>query len=123
MTTNEIGGIFIEPAAGGPAREIVHIEGNIQGIAWASDSQSLVYSLDGSLWRVPAGGGIPDQLPRAQHASGLAIARNENRLAHSQTETKYNIWRLNLMSPGARLPLSGHPKPANEGHVKTGQRE
>ncbi len=66
MTTGvNIGGIFVEPAAGGPAREIAHIEGNLQGIAWASDSQSLVYSLDGSLWRVPAGGGIPDQLPRA----------------------------------------------------------
>jgi len=99
MTTNEIGGIFVEPATGGPAREIVQIEGNIQDIAWASDSQSLVYSLDGSLWRVPASGGIPDQLPRAQHASGLDIARNGERLAYSQVELRQNIWRLNLMSP------------------------
>jgi Tol biopolymer transport system component len=99
MTTHEIGGIFVEPAAGGPAHEIAHVEGNLQGIAWASDGQSLVYSLDGSLWQVPASGGISEQLPRAQHASGLAIARNGNRLAYSQFEVKFNIWRLDLMSP------------------------
>ena len=103
----EIGGIFVEPGAGGPAREIVHIEGTLQGIAWSSDSQSLVYSLNGDLWRVPAAGGIPDQLPRAQHASGLAIARNGKRLAYSQSETKFNIWRVNLMSPtkASRAPI------------------
>jgi Tol biopolymer transport system component/DNA-binding winged helix-turn-helix (wHTH) protein len=99
MTTHEIGGIFVEPASGGLTREIVHFEGNIQGIAWASDGQSLVYSLDGSLWRVPASGGLAEQLPRAQHASGLAIARNGERLAYSQVELRQNIWRLNLVSP------------------------
>jgi Tol biopolymer transport system component len=99
MTSYNIGGIFVEPAAGGPAREIVHFEGNLQGIAWATDGRSLVYSLDGGLWRVPAGGGIPEQLPRAQHAFGLDIARNGERLAYSQVEQRQNIWRLNLMSP------------------------
>lgn len=97
-TTNEVGGIFVEPAKGGPAHEILHVEGTVHGLAWTPDSQSLVYALDRNLWRVSTSGGAPERLP-ASDAFAPAISRNGNRLTYARVRDNRNIWRLDLTSP------------------------
>jgi Tol biopolymer transport system component/DNA-binding winged helix-turn-helix (wHTH) protein len=97
MTTNDVGEIVVEPAMGGRARKIQHVQGTVHGLAWAADSQSLVYAKDGNLWRVFAGGGAVEQLP-VSDAFAPAIARNGNRLAYASVRESTAIWRLDLSS-------------------------
>jgi Tol biopolymer transport system component/DNA-binding winged helix-turn-helix (wHTH) protein len=97
-TTHEVGGIFLEPAMGGPAHKILHVEGTIHGLAWTPDSHSLVYALDGNLWHVSISGGALERLP-ASDAFAPAIAKNGNRLAYARVRENRNIWRLDLASP------------------------
>jgi Tol biopolymer transport system component len=68
------------------------------GIAWAADSQSLLYSSDLHLWRVPLAGGKPEKLLFAQDVASPAVARTGNRLAYAQVSNSSSIWRLELGS-------------------------
>ena len=54
------------------------------GIAWAGDSESLLYCSDQHLWRVPLAGGKPEKLLFAQDVESVAVASHGNRLAFAQ---------------------------------------
>jgi Tol biopolymer transport system component/DNA-binding winged helix-turn-helix (wHTH) protein len=90
--------IYVQTPDGKQAREVAGAtssEGFV-GIAWAADSQSILYSSDMHLWRIPLPGGKPEKLLFAQDVETVAVARNGNRLAYAQVRHPGNIWQLEL---------------------------
>jgi Tol biopolymer transport system component/DNA-binding winged helix-turn-helix (wHTH) protein len=94
-----VGRIYVQPALNGSAREVARVGGNLEGVAWSADSKSLLYSIDGQIWRVQAAGGKPEKLLFAQNAYAPAVARKGQRMAYVQVIGGLNIWRLDLASP------------------------
>jgi Tol biopolymer transport system component/DNA-binding winged helix-turn-helix (wHTH) protein len=95
--------IYVQPPEGGRAREVALINapgswpgGSLEGLAWAADNQSLFYSSEGRLWRVPSSRGKPEKLLFAQDAQMPAVARTGNRLAYAQINFPTSIWQLEL---------------------------
>ncbi len=108
MLTEGVNKIYMQPPEGGPAREVALVNGSstlaggsLEGLTWAADSQSLLYSSEGHLWRVPSSGGKPEKLLFAQDAQMPAVARTGNRLAYAQINFPTSIWQLALTSPTA----------------------
>jgi Tol biopolymer transport system component/DNA-binding winged helix-turn-helix (wHTH) protein len=79
------------------------------GLAWAKDSQSLLYTSDQNLWRVPLTGGKPEKLLFAQDVETVAVSRTGNRLAFAQVRHTSSVWQLELAgqtkAPGATTKL------------------
>jgi len=92
--------IYVQTPDGKHAREVAGATSSegFTGIAWAADSQSLLYSSDLHLWRVPLAGGKPEKLLFAQDVASPAVARTGNRLAYAQVSNSSGIWRLELGS-------------------------
>ena len=88
--------IYVQTPDGKQAREVAGARSSegFAGIAWAADSQSLLYSADQHLWRIPLFGGKPEKLLFAQDVESVAVARTGNRLAFAQVRHPGNIWRL-----------------------------
>jgi Tol biopolymer transport system component/DNA-binding winged helix-turn-helix (wHTH) protein len=100
VLTEGVAKIYVQTPDGKQAREVADAwssEG-FSGLAWAADSQSLLYSPDHHLWRVPLAGGKPEKLLFAQDVESVAVARTGNRLAYAQVRHINNIWRLELAS-------------------------
>jgi Tol biopolymer transport system component len=98
MITVNVNRIYVQSPWGGEGRQFWPIEGDFGGIAWTADGHSLLYSLDGFLWRVPSLGGTPEKLPFVQNAYTPTIARAGARLAFTQSLPSLNIWRLDLIA-------------------------
>jgi Tol biopolymer transport system component/DNA-binding winged helix-turn-helix (wHTH) protein len=105
MLTEGVNKIYIQPLDGGRAREVALVKasagfgGWLEGLAWTTDNQSLVYVSDRRLWSVPSEGGKPERLPFVQQAIQMpAVAHVGNRLAYAQITCSPNIWRLELTS-------------------------
>jgi Tol biopolymer transport system component/DNA-binding winged helix-turn-helix (wHTH) protein len=88
--------IYVQPALGGKAQQVVRLQGDFRGMTWSADSKSLIYSLDRWLWRIPSSGGTPEKLLFASDAFQPAVARTGNRLAFSQQTYSSYIWGLDL---------------------------
>jgi Tol biopolymer transport system component/DNA-binding winged helix-turn-helix (wHTH) protein len=103
--------IYLQTLDGKQARELKGARSSegFAGIAWAEDSQSLVYSADQHLWRIPLAGGKPEMLLFAQDAESVAIASHGNRLAFAQVHHSSQVFQLALASqtkltaPAAKL--------------------
>ena len=98
-TPNEGADIYLCDPTGRGLRRLTFDDRGIRGIAWTRDGQDLVYSgnrVGGwRLWRVPAYGGSPRDLPIAgNQAYYPAIGRN--RLAYSDSPTASAIWLATL---------------------------
>ena len=93
--------IYVQTPDGKEAREVTGARSSegFSGIAWAADSQSLLYSSDRHLWRVPLSGGKPEKLLFAQDVESVTVARTGNRLAYAQVRHPGNIWQLELPTP------------------------
>jgi Tol biopolymer transport system component/DNA-binding winged helix-turn-helix (wHTH) protein len=94
--------IYVRPVRKGLAREVARVGGNLEGLTWSVDSKSLLYSVDGQIWRVPLIDGKPEKLLFAQSAYAPAVAGRGNRMAYVQVIGglfRLNIWRLDLASP------------------------
>ncbi len=91
--------IYVQPFDG-KAREVADASSaeGFSGIAWAADGQSLLYTTDEHLWRVPLAGGKPEKLLFAQDVESVSVARRGNRLAFAQVHHPGNIWQLELAS-------------------------
>jgi Tol biopolymer transport system component len=100
VLTGDVAQIYVQTPDGKQAREVVGARSSegFEGIAWAADSQSLLYSAERHLWRVPLAGGIPEKLLFAQDVETVAVARTGNRLAYAQVRHVNNIWRVELAS-------------------------
>ena len=107
VVTAGVSKIYIQPSTGGRAREVALVNGAgghgwPEGLAWARDSQSLLYSARLQIWRVLVGGGEPERLLFAHDARTPAVAQIGNRLAYTQVNygnSAASIWRLDLTSP------------------------
>ena len=100
VLTEGVAKIYVQTSDGKQAREVADAwssEG-FSGLAWAADNQSLLYSPDHHLWRVPLAGGKPEKLLFAQDVETVAVAHAGNRLAYAQVRHVNNIWRLELAS-------------------------
>jgi Tol biopolymer transport system component/DNA-binding winged helix-turn-helix (wHTH) protein len=109
--TEGVAKIYVQTPDGQQAREVAKAwssEG-FSGLAWAADSQSLLYSPDHHLWRVRLAGGKPEKLLFAQDVESVAVARTGNKLAYAQVRHVGSIWQLGLASqekpagPAAKL--------------------
>ena len=88
--------LFVGPASGGAGRHVAHVKGDFFGMTWTADSASLVFSLNGDLWRVAAAGGEPEKLLAGQDAAMPTISPDGNRLAYTTRRVVQ------------REPLAGH---------------
>jgi Tol biopolymer transport system component len=84
------------------------------GHAWTADGSSIVASWapgtwargSGGLWKVPATGGVPEQVGvGGDNASQPSISRRGNRLAFVQTHTDTETWEIGLSGS----PPRGNP--------------
>jgi Tol biopolymer transport system component/DNA-binding winged helix-turn-helix (wHTH) protein len=93
--------IYLQTPDGKQARELKDARSSegFAGIAWAEDSQSLVYSADQHLWRIPLAGGKPEMLLFAQDVESVAVASHGNRLAFAQVHHPGQVFQLALASP------------------------
>ncbi len=98
--TDGVATIYVQSPDGKQARELKDVRSSegFSGIAWAQDSQSLLYCSDQHLWRVPLAGGKPEKLLFAQDVESVAVAPRGNRLSFAQVRHTSNIWQLGLAS-------------------------
>jgi Tol biopolymer transport system component/DNA-binding winged helix-turn-helix (wHTH) protein len=90
--------VYLQTPDGKQARELKDARSSegFAGLAWAQDSQSLLYSSDQHLWRVPLAGGKPEMLLFAQDVESVAVASHGNRLAFAQVHHSGNVFQLVL---------------------------
>jgi Tol biopolymer transport system component/DNA-binding winged helix-turn-helix (wHTH) protein len=98
VLTEGVAKIYAQTLSGNHAREVADARSSegFSGVAWAKDSQSILYSSDEHLWRVPLAGGKPEKLLFAQDVESVAVARSGNRLAYAQVRHPSAVWQLDL---------------------------
>jgi len=95
-------GLFTAPVAGGTATSVVIGLAALQGLAWSSDSASLVYAAAPGgkfdLWRVAAGGGRPQWIPTpGDFAWNPTIARRTGDLVYEEVRADQDLWRIRIV--------------------------
>jgi Tol biopolymer transport system component len=95
--------IYLSDLAGANPRRLTFDDHGIRGIAWTPDGQDIVYSSNRvggwRLWRLPAYGGSPRDLPIAgQRAQYPAVAPAGNHMAFTDSPSVSAIWRATLGS-------------------------
>ena len=89
--------LFVVPVSGGPGRRVGRVPGDVEGLVWATDGKSLVFTWYGKgLARVAAAGGRPEPLPFGPNASFPAISRDGHHLAYTDQIVNANIWQVPL---------------------------
>jgi Tol biopolymer transport system component len=108
--------LFVVPVAGGEPRRLslgdAWTGGVPGGYTWTPDGSSIVFSgagtwvtISGSLWKVPANGGVPEPLGvGGDNASQPSISRRGNRLAFVQTHIDTDTWEMGMSGS----PPRGH---------------
>jgi len=108
--------LMVVPVAGGEPRRLslgdVWTGGVPGGHAWTPDGSSIVASWaptwvtnSGSLWKVPATGGVPEQVAvGGDNASQPSISRRGNRLAFVQAHIDTDTWEIGMSGS----PPQGH---------------
>ena len=87
----------------GEPRQLTHDKLPMQGIAWAPDSKSIVYSATRqgvtSLWRVPIDGRPSEMVPGGDQGQYPTISLN-GRLSFTVLSENRNLWKLTLSASG-----------------------
>lgn len=101
VLTGGVAKVYLQAPDGKQGREVAGARSaeGFSGVTWAADSQSLLYTSDQHLWRVPLAGGKPERLLFAQDVESVAVARAGSRLAYAQVRHPSSVWRLELASP------------------------
>ena len=87
-------------ADGEPRRLTFEPLGELLGLDWRADQDSVVFSArsaDGadSLWQVSVSGGVPEPVAAAaENAASPSISRSGSRLVYEQSQFDDNIWRV-----------------------------
>jgi len=95
-----VSALFVQSYPSGTAREVRELRGEVQGLQWSRDGHSLIYALDGNLWRIDLRRGNPERLWFAQNAVAPAIAPNGNRMAYVHRNYGADIWRIGIENSG-----------------------
>ena len=87
--------------AAGEPRRVTEDEARIDGLVWAADGESIIFSSERNgrrgLWRVPARGGRIFPLPGAGEGARLpALSADGRKLAYTRSMRDLNIWRQSL---------------------------
>lgn len=101
------GDLYWVPTAGGEPHPITHDGKKVNGIAWSSDNQSIVFSSDragqDALWRASLKGGAPERMPvGSEDAIEPAIPLNGNNLAFVQGSAVFGILRISASTNASR---------------------
>jgi len=93
-----LGELFVQAWPSGTPRKILDVKGELEGLTWSQDGQSVIYSLGTDLWRIPAHGGQPERLWFAQGATSPSVARVGSRLAFTRIEQSIDLWRVSIQT-------------------------
>lgn len=99
--------IYLCDLSGAALRQLTFDDRGIRGLAWTSDGHDLVYSSSRRmgtwrLWRLPAFGGSPRELPIAgMEATDPAVAHAGYHLMYADSPSVSAIWRATLTSGGS----------------------
>ena len=96
--------------AAGEPRRVTEDEARIDGLVWAVDGESIIFSSERNgqrgLWRVPARGGRIFPLPGAGEGARLpAVSADGSNLAYTRSMRDLNIWRQSLAGDAEPEPL------------------
>ncbi len=96
--------------AAGEPRRVTEDEARIDGLVWAVDGESIIFSSERNgqrgLWRVPARGGRIFPLPGAGEGARLpAVSADGSKLAYTRSMRDLNIWRQSLAGDTEPKPL------------------
>jgi len=74
--------------------------------AWMPDSEEILFSAKGGLWRVDADGDRPERLPFVGEDGAMPTISSPNdrrptRMVYARTFEDENVWRLDLSTPGS----------------------
>ncbi len=100
FSSSGVGDVYLVPTAGGEARRLTFENTNAASPVWTPDGRDILF-LGGStlysLLRVSAAGGkaVPVE-GVGQNLSSLAVSRQGQRLAWTQTINDMNIWQMEL---------------------------
>lgn len=101
-------GIYVLPADGGEARQVVSEPRGIWDLAWTPDGMHIVFSCGPgrpALWRVPARGGARTRLTwPGDEVRWFSIAPSGDRIAFTQMTRDNNVWEFTLGSASAIPP-------------------
>lgn len=103
--------ILVSDVSGGKPKQLTFDGQVITGLTWSEDGGSIIFSSEkggsagaGSLWRVPVGGGVAEQIPGiGTIASGPAVSRTGRMLAFQTSLLDTNVWRIR--SDGSRAKV------------------
>ncbi len=106
-TTHIVRDIYTKDLKGEEEVRLTSEGGNLSvGFDWSTDGRSIIYSLQGRLYRIAASGGEPHPVEGVEGRAGwLSVSRNGTFLVYAQSLDDWNIWR----APGSRSQ-SGEPK-------------
>jgi Tol biopolymer transport system component len=115
-----VGDLYLVPTAGGDPKRLTFDNTGTASPVWTPDSREILFLRgDGStnsLWRVPATGRTLVQVEAAgRNLTSIALSRQGQRLAWTQTINDQNIWRMELTdeaAPRGRKQPSPASKPA-----------
>ena len=87
------------PASGGKPHQITHDGKMVNGIAWSSDSRSIIFSSNRAgeyaLWRASLQGGVPERMPvGTEGATQPVVAQNGEALAFVQSSAVFGVLRV-----------------------------
>jgi len=98
----DVNDIFLVRLAGGEPKRLTFDNEATWGLDWTPDGAYIVYSSDrlggrARLWKVRASGGQPEPLSVGLGAAvSPALSRVGRRLAYTQWDQNYNIWRYEV---------------------------
>ncbi|SPE32776.1 Peptidase S9B, dipeptidylpeptidase IV domain protein [Candidatus Sulfopaludibacter sp. SbA6] len=115
-TSADASDIYLCDLSGAAPRRLTFDDRAIRGLAWTSDGHDLVYSSSRfggwRLWRLPAFGGSPRELPIAgKQARDPAVARAGYHLVYADSPSVSAIWRATLSSAAGTTDASTDERP------------
>jgi Tol biopolymer transport system component/DNA-binding winged helix-turn-helix (wHTH) protein len=96
------GTIHVQSVQGQTIRRFERINGYFNGLTWAPDGKSIVYSVNNSLWQQRVAAKVPEKLPFGQDANAPTVSRVGGRLAFARGSAdldNMSLWVLNLSAP------------------------
>jgi Tol biopolymer transport system component len=101
--------IYWMAVSGGDPIQLTHDDRNLDSLAWANNSESVLFSSDrggkNALWQVSLRKGIPERLPfGTEDAFQPAVASAGNQLAYTKSSAIWSILKIRKHETGEHTP-------------------